>query len=625
MFALGAILMLGVAPRATTAAGSADLQVRVFDIRPLVTASRIESAPPLGMFPLHAPWFRPYDFVDLAVEEGEPERVRAFEPDEIFQLVEAFVETLAPGSWDESGSIREVSSTLVVRHTPEMLDRVADLLAALERWCHVRIPVRAYLFAGPEPPRAPGTLSEAECRDLLAGEAAGRIQAEFSSLAAPGRRSTLGQVRERSYVSDYSVEVAQSARIAEPVVRVLRHGALVEVVPYLLEGGNLVLDVAASVVRPDLPLRRERTDAEAVGDIELPSMEAVRLGFRAPVANGGGVLAGVRADGASPPVWVLVTAGPVAKPSLRAEWGDGRIGLFPVGFLTAARGGFAPRVADLTAMQGRYRARAAWSDPFEEDESAGNPFVALDDIVAGLEELGGSGEAGRARVLVARDTLLVTGSETGLALVGRYIESLEELHARSIEAEAAVLRVPIVAWNALRSSLAGPGPWTMPRARAEALLGGPARASGGSGLATTTMQGVASAGFSGIERAVLSDYSVEIAQDSAIADPEVVSTAAGFALQVRPMIDIAGDRVALSLEGELTRLEVARAESFGAPNIGRIDGVERDSVRIRVEPVLSPGETWLDLVARDSEGGFAWVLVVRARVAPSVAHAPSDR
>ena len=163
----------------------------------------------------------------LIRSEGE----RANGPEEIMDLI---VQNTSPEYWEEAGAIGVMGSQLFVHAEPVVLSGVRRFYAGLERdfLAQVKLDLRVYSVTG----------------RLPAGEQAGFTLPEGSRLEYAGAVATLPRRRAcfragntQNFIADYDVEVAQEARIADPIIGQSFEGIVANLRPTLTPGKRRIL------------------------------------------------------------------------------------------------------------------------------------------------------------------------------------------------------------------------------------------------------------------------------------------------------------------------------------------------------------------------------------------------
>ena len=548
-----ALLLLLVPP---VRAGEDDLVTRLYDVGPLLQADRAPAVEVLGLPP--GGW-------ELVPEEGDEDEPRAFLEGEV--LVDLVVSAV-PGGWeeDESALLALEGRQLIVRAREAAHAGVARLLGDLWTEATRRIAlegVHLVFDAEGRKRHAPGGLldaartgrADARTRDALL--AAARHASAASTVVRPGSRGALGRVRATAYVRDYAVEIAQDSVVGNPVVTTLATGWFVEVAAHVLHDGAILLDGTAQTAALDEPMRRQPLEAEPFGSVDLPTCRVLRFLVGARVVPGESLVATAAPGGERGPLEMLVLT-----PTLRGER--------------------APRadlcrydVSALTAMPPRWRLTTSPSEVVPSiDAGALNPprFASLepdepiaqvDDLVEALTTTLGDEvwEREGAWLMTSEQALLVRQDEAVLTAIDRIVADRERVFAD----EPVVVRLLAVDGDRIETL-------------AEAALRAP--------------HGRAVAWQSGVERAYVADWDVEVAQEARCGDPWVATVFGGLALELRLDPAPVPDRFALTLDLGWTDLD-PHMETRRTNNecTGILDIPRTARLDARGDLVLARGET----------------------------------
>ena len=240
-----------------------------------------------------------------------PEMEEAPEPSSVFeidQLVEMIQMAVEPASWDEIvGSEIQVNfSRLFVKTLPRIHRRIERMLD----WCRkhkdryievdvVAVPVAAgdlALLAS-----RPRELDADQAERLLSRKPLGTIHIS----GFDGQMLSQEHGRKIAYLQDYDVEIAEGAKVGDPIGQKIFEGFAAEVQPCLdLGAKGVLMHCRLQLTDVGEPLPRHRTEH---GEVELPVMTLTRVNtsFWAPL--GKTVVAGGCTVGKKPCV-LLVTA-----------------------------------------------------------------------------------------------------------------------------------------------------------------------------------------------------------------------------------------------------------------------------------------------------------------------------
>ena len=212
-------------------------------------------------------------------------------------LIELIRETVEPASWDtiEGADIHPKGGWLFVSTIPRVHERIAGRLKGFRAYLEPQVAVdlvavrvdqqRAAVLA-----RTPRDIEPAAAEALLQGDRLGTLRL----LCFDGQQVVSRQGSDRSYLQDFDVEIAQSAKIGDPIRQSVFDGFSAQVRPILdrNRGGAML---HCRIERTDFrdPIRRVMTEH---GPVELPAMGITRLSascwvpLDTPVVLGGGVI-----------------------------------------------------------------------------------------------------------------------------------------------------------------------------------------------------------------------------------------------------------------------------------------------------------------------------------------------
>ncbi|MBI3722737.1 hypothetical protein HY251_02100 [bacterium] len=303
----------------------------VLDVRDLIDGRHDRAAPALGLpgVGIRRAGYRPLSVRNpIVVRPGQggfaapPPTDAPEEPDHgegaiTEDKLELLVRSMTGGddAWRDPASYGYQSGTLLVRQTPGMLARLADVLAALRKnqSRHVRLEAGLYRLD-------PALLSEIDLDRAAAGTSGGSIPASALArideaekkggeravwlgggflVARSGERVYLHQGRERAYLSGFETSSGGSGAVVEkvvdPAVAILRTGITFDARATWDDEAWPRLTVEASVARARLrELGRDETQNGAVSTPSLDMDAATGSGALSEWA--GLLLLGTRAD-----------------------------------------------------------------------------------------------------------------------------------------------------------------------------------------------------------------------------------------------------------------------------------------------------------------------------------------
>lgn len=285
--------------------GAASLQPRNFDISALCTP-QIDERGPAVTPPLGEAVRR------LRGEEEEsrgwPE-ARGITSDQVVDLLQS----IAPGTWDEEGTMLAVSGTLRLsaRNGGDVLRDVEAYLAYLEAVMLHRSRVRVYQLPQAQAADLAGTgvLGPEEVARLV--RAIGSAPVAYLPVRS-GARSRIRVGETRTFVAEYDVEVAQEAQIADPLVLALTDGLDLGISVDVIEGGWVLLRVEGRCATLEEAETRE-VGSTWIGNVQLPVVDSVVVAATAVVPDGGGILIGSTGGADDSLLLVTVDADPLPQ------------------------------------------------------------------------------------------------------------------------------------------------------------------------------------------------------------------------------------------------------------------------------------------------------------------------
>jgi hypothetical protein len=212
----------------------------------------------------------------------------------------------APESWDRPGaSLALRFGWIAATNTAPVLDEVARIVGDLRSEFLRSVVVDAEVVEGPADlagrlagPEDEGfLLSEAERTALDAAIAAGeaRVETRLRSVSLAGGRKAVSALRERAYLEDFEVEIAQKATIANPILQRLQEGTVLDVEPVVTCAGDAVhACVRFTRAAAEDPIRQVPTP---FGDLDAPVLHLVRLRADVHLPLGRTGVVGAGADG----------------------------------------------------------------------------------------------------------------------------------------------------------------------------------------------------------------------------------------------------------------------------------------------------------------------------------------
>ncbi|MBI1854111.1 MAG: hypothetical protein HYR85_27550 [Planctomycetes bacterium] len=433
-----------------------------------------------------------------------------------------------------------------------------------------------------------------------------------------GQRVVVGATSETSYVSDFEVEVANKAEIADPVVSVARDGVSAGVRVRYAGVGFVEIETTADVVVLDRPIPSFATQLPEIGSIQLPTFSVTRVGASIVVPDGGGVVLGsVGVAGPSGareprPVAILVSATPLSVEPSRSPFP-----IFDIDLLVRRPSRFAPSVprslgdgieAKIPPSQlGASQRSGAPPDPAWEKREA-NPTFDMSSVVNILGAAAGDIPYGNIGTDIGPSLFAVTLESAGADKLGAVVESLTRTMRRGASFDAAVVKLPVATRrriDPLRGTLADDASDSVPGGKGSTVL---VRGS------TACLERDSAALVVGRERAIVTDYDVEIAESAQISDPIVTAMFTGLALELTTRRGLDGGIVDVGVRGSLSRAaDVPESHAPGTAHVGALQQPSVTTFDLGGTWMLTPGR-WVYRVLEDSpDGSLAFALRCETR------------
>ncbi|MFB3065300.1 MAG: hypothetical protein ACE10D_02200, partial [Planctomycetota bacterium] len=190
------------------------------------------------------------------------------------ELMEFLRSTVQPRSWEDDAILNGIGTGLFVLQSPEVTTEVQRAVRALENAAKRSTRVEVRVYAVPEHERiGAGPYRDRAVIERLGGNASAAL--ELRSVAFDvmrGRWGCFAAGTERNIVADYDVEVAQEARIADPVIGQVFSGMLVNVRPLPSRDGRVIeLNMSLHLMQVDREsLGAKNHDAAANGMLHAP-------------------------------------------------------------------------------------------------------------------------------------------------------------------------------------------------------------------------------------------------------------------------------------------------------------------------------------------------------------------
>lgn len=228
------------------------------------------------------------------IDEDHPMFGAAQEGEIFFARLEDLMDLIAlsvrPDVWSEGGvSMGGVGEhALVVTAPTEVQDEVEAYLNSLRESVGrlVTLELHVLEFSGVAPDRTLLTAEQGEA--LIAGTGAKRVHSARLT-AFSGQRASLYHSLQRAFVQDYDVEVAQTAKIADPIVSVQQLGLSFDARCVTRGESHVVVDLRAQLTRSQ---DDDRTVDAVGGKVTVPAHRLANFQSTVSVPVGGYALIG---------------------------------------------------------------------------------------------------------------------------------------------------------------------------------------------------------------------------------------------------------------------------------------------------------------------------------------------
>lgn len=536
--------------------------VSTYDARALLRGFRVTELP--HNLPLHA------TFAGVPSVFGEGQVI-----DE-----EHLVEFLRTAAGTEEAQIEVTGGQVILKGTQAAHQTVGALMNQLSRVLLQELTVEVYSLQA-SPDAATGVLSAAEAERVLGVKGAPVELARTTALLGQPCRVRAG--KGISFVSDFDVEVAQSAAIGDPVIRVLQEGLDFQATVGQSADGRLLVRFGSTRCALAEALTSRTVASTRLGDIQLPKVRSsivVGSGF----LEDGGALVARHDGGLGTGIMVRVRRSATAAAE-RA--GSGHHVLFVDDLLGSPQRVAIPSVRDDQRNPNADRDPPA--EPLVEESEGAVTRELLEDFVRNA-----LGEDSQTSVNLVGSRIHLRGSDDKAARVREAVAGLAKGLSRNVvvdfklgKLDASVQPLP-KSPDDLAAKLAGS--ISVPVSMSDQFL---------------------IAG--GLEQSAIIDQDVEIAQQAQIADPIVGPLFDGWVMS--GVASAAGsDRLELLLDFQ--HREVLPFPSSGMPshaeNVGSIDLPQVDATGGRYKLLLEPGK-WTVVTASNPGETSALVVVARAR------------
>ncbi len=579
-------------------------EAREWDVRGLTIEEREDRAVGIG--------FRPG-------ESGHDEHL-ATTADEVAEWLRS---TVNPDGWDNSakqlechgGVIQAVASKEEIAEIDQL---IAELKARASRTVELEIEI-VEVDAAAASGLVPGPLEDpaAEALRTAARDVArGRLLARLVARSRGGEHGQASSVRRRTYVADYDIEIAQHATAADPVVRSLAEGALLEFRPNLSASGeSLTLEILLQTARL-AGMAAFSLPAASGGPIDLPRMDCSELRTCVAVTPGKTVLlaatdfrpatagrttlilARTRIDGAA-----LKPADPGPAGDVFRSWNVSALLNLPASSIHPPRLGLPEPHDDASA-----------SDPCP--ICSGERQYRRDTIADWVRRQTGDAvweEPGR-NVTVLGDQLVVHAPAEAQEAIAKALAGAELLLGSNVTLETWLVAFPEPEWLSRRDVLERPK--GIPEALFDELIQLPAKGAARL-VASSSALGLSGSPLYAIRgrcAAYVADHDVEIADSAKAWDPVVNSMNDGFLLSAG-VLPAAEGLLRVGLESGLAEASLDAALATGADSGGVVQNPSCDMLPLECDVQVPDGRGFVAATAvRDgAKGREVWVYFVRAR------------
>jgi hypothetical protein len=206
-------------------------------------------------------------------------------------LVE-IIRDLDGDAFDEEGCYLEAHSNLIViSGPPDSVRKARRNIAYVGEIISRPIRISASLYRTSGEVDLPGTLS-AEALSSVGRDA--ELLWSGSAITRSGRQIAMGRERHTPFVGDVDVEVAQRAKIGDPILYSLFEGVRLTVEPHSLSSGDELVLLAQYAIgdrRGEIPSRS--TGVDNLPSLDAPSLDTICGSMSARLPNGGGMILSV--------------------------------------------------------------------------------------------------------------------------------------------------------------------------------------------------------------------------------------------------------------------------------------------------------------------------------------------
>jgi hypothetical protein len=508
---------------------------------------------------------------------GQTLEPRQFETDEVIEMVQSVC--ITSGEEEEYTTIQATDQKLMVAARPETMKKVYATLRFIEELTtrNATIEIVSINASSLKSAKA-GLMTSQEVAALMQDVEVSHRQRAIMNL---GQMARLDASRTRQYVVDYDVEVAEKARIADPVVAALLEGTQFGVQVQECPDGRFFMRVQGRICTRVGKDRIVQSPANGIGAIELPKTMSAIVALNAIVTPGSGFLVGSHESGNNPWLVRLISVDP--KPDF------GTIKLIPVGMLNHAV--FSPKIKTVVGP------RRSGDNGGRDDDEEDNCIFSVDTLMNSMQEYCETrmDEEHRGRIRHIGQNLFVLANPN---ISGQLEKSLIDHIAPVMRNVATELRYDLIDNNQVGALLASSTDEMAKRMSRQARF-----------LTRTGSRGLVA---SGREWLSLKEMDVEIASGSQIADPVIDALFEGVVFGARPSITLTGD-IALSIDFTVQEnTHRGRIFETGLPDVGGLDADDLTHVHGNARFKTKPDKWTLVHTAPLTGTDSTFVLMARA-------------
>ncbi len=481
---------------------------------------------------------------------------------------------------EEFSSFNLIDDSLIVRAPAATLVKIEKVLVFLEKTLLRNATIELALLdrSALEGTEA-GLLNSTEINTILAKQPQAK---RLNTVLNLGQSARLDASRMRQFVVDYDVEVAEKARISQPISAALFEGLQVGIQLDACLDGRFLLQFQGRTCKRIGRDRIIKAPSAGIGAIELPKTRSSTVAMSALLAPGSGFLVG--SNESDNKIWLVQLKTVAPKPAFAG------LDVLPTGSFDRP-----PFMPNLDSVVGPLRSNMVHSG-IEEEEENRECVLPCEMMTDSVMEMAGNvvDEGVETFVFPLDHKLFIFLPKQYRESTIRTIASLPAPFMRNVATE---YRYDLVD-TAVASELLS----LEPKGTASKLS---------RQAHTLNRTGSRSIIASGREWLSLADKQVEIAKNSQIADPVVEAVFAGIVLKTTPAITLGGD---ISLVLDYTfQVDTKKGRKFdtGVPEVGVLDADDLAHVSGRARMKLKEN-SWTLIHSAPLEGsGKTFILMAR--------------